>query len=70
MEKNCHDCYFATEINTGTYRCRRKKYDIEKKTCFTLRKELMEKDREADEAYRKLHEINERKDGDNDGESL
>ena len=34
MEKNCHDCYYATKINTDTYRCRRKKYDIEKKTCF------------------------------------
>lgn len=36
---NCHDCYYATKINTDTYRCRRKKYDVEKKTCFVPRKE-------------------------------
>lgn len=62
-EMNCHDCYYATKINTDTYLCRRKKFDVEEKTCFVPRNELMEKDREADEAYRKLHEINERKDG-------
>ena len=38
-EKNCRDCYYATKINTRTYRCRRKKYDVEKKTCFVPRKE-------------------------------
>lgn len=38
-ETNCHDCYYATKINTDTYRCRRKKYDVEKKTCFVPRKE-------------------------------
>ena len=24
---NCHDCYYATKINTDTYQYRRKKYD-------------------------------------------
>lgn len=38
-ETNCRDCYYATKINTDTYRCRRKKYDVEKKTCFVPRKE-------------------------------
>lgn len=54
FETNCHDCNYATKINADTYRCRRKRYDIVRKTCFEPRKELMEKDREADEAYRKL----------------
>ncbi len=59
-ETNCRDCYYATKINTDTYRCRRKRYDIVKKSCFVPK---TEKDREADESYRKLHEIAEGKNG-------
>ncbi|MBR2679401.1 MAG: hypothetical protein IKE23_01320 [Exiguobacterium sp.] len=59
-ETNCRDCHYAMIINTGTYRCRRKRYDIVKKSCFVPK---TEKDREADESYRKLHEIAEVKYG-------
>ena len=61
MEKNCHDCYYATKINTDTYRCRRKKYDVEKKTCFVPRKEEVDIERED------LHETYTRASG-KDGE--
>lgn len=43
-ETNCHDCYYATKINTDTYRCRRKRYDIVKKSCFVPK---TEKDRDC-----------------------
>ena len=36
-EKHCHDCLYATKIDSDTYRCRRIRYDIEKKTCFVSR---------------------------------
>lgn len=36
-DKHCHDCLYATKIDSDTYRCRRIRYDIEKKTCFVSR---------------------------------
>lgn len=36
-EKHCHDCLYATKIDDDTYRCRRIRYDIKKKTCFVSR---------------------------------
>lgn len=32
--KNCDNCYYATKTASGSYKCRRKKYDTEQKTCF------------------------------------
>ena len=38
-ERNCSDCRYASSLGGNAYYCRKKQYDIDKKTCFKPKKE-------------------------------